>query len=194
MGVLAVFDAEGNWAQTHVCDSLIQQNLTGIGASWGRWNVQAPWPAGGGLTALLHSRREEFRQLQQRFGVASATRIRLAADARDDVESAEAPRPQLRDSLAVYWVLEGIQVIYLQNGTGHVGVLCEAGEWLSIPAGVTHRRDAGETPHLDLLVLTDGDVPSSEARDVDAKDGLAALPSFDTFVETMLELTGNEAD
>ncbi|MET3496486.1 hypothetical protein [Variovorax boronicumulans] len=36
MPVLAVFDAQGNWRDTHVCDGWITEHLAGQGVSWGR--------------------------------------------------------------------------------------------------------------------------------------------------------------
>jgi 1,2-dihydroxy-3-keto-5-methylthiopentene dioxygenase len=36
MPVLAVFDAEGNWRDTHVCDGWINEHLARQGVAWGR--------------------------------------------------------------------------------------------------------------------------------------------------------------
>jgi len=36
MPVLAVFDAEGRWCDTHVCDGRITERLAGQGVTWGR--------------------------------------------------------------------------------------------------------------------------------------------------------------
>jgi len=36
MPVLAVFDAQANWRDTHVCDGWITEHLAGQGVSWGR--------------------------------------------------------------------------------------------------------------------------------------------------------------
>ena len=36
MPVLAVFDAEGNWRDTHVCDGWITEHLARQGVAWGR--------------------------------------------------------------------------------------------------------------------------------------------------------------
>ena len=36
MPVLAIFDAQGSWRDTHVCDGWITEHLAGQGVSWGR--------------------------------------------------------------------------------------------------------------------------------------------------------------
>jgi hypothetical protein len=41
MPVLAVFDAEGRWCDTHVCDGRIGEHLAGQGVSWGRQDAPA---------------------------------------------------------------------------------------------------------------------------------------------------------
>ena len=41
MPVLAVFDAEGRWCDTHVCDGRISERLAGQGVTWGREEAPA---------------------------------------------------------------------------------------------------------------------------------------------------------
>ncbi len=77
-----------------------------------------------------------------------------------------APRARRRADAA----LATTRLLYLRAGDGFAGVLCEPGDWIEAKAG---------------------NVPAS-GRD----KPLAAwpdLPSLDTFIETMLELTGNES-
>lgn len=192
MGVLATFDSQATWEQTHVCDGLVLENLERLGAAWGRWNVQSPWPANGALSALLKSRRTELTQLHQRFCTESVARLRLLPGTPGWPDLRRTwQRLQARDEPVVHWVLEGTLVVYLQTDDGYLGVLCEAGEWLAIPAGVRYARDAGEAPDLDVLVLSASaeNIGSHTRSDADTE-----LPSLDEFVETMLELTGHAVD
>ena len=115
MPVLAVFDAQGSWRDTHVCDGRITEHLATQGVSWGRGEAQK------GQQAL--------------------------------------------DSAGLF---------YLPTAEGYLGLLFEAGEWVSIPADTPHFFDAGEAESLEGL-------PD-------------ALPLFEAFVEEVLSLTGNDAD
>ena len=114
MPVLAVFDAQGSWRDTHVCDGWITEHLAGQGVSWGRGKKKG----------------------QQ--------------------------------------VLDSAGLFYLPVTDGYLGLLVEAGEWVSVPADALHFFDAGEAESFDGLP--------------------AALPLFGAFVEEVLSLTGNDAD
>jgi 1,2-dihydroxy-3-keto-5-methylthiopentene dioxygenase len=84
MPVLAVFDAQGSWRDTHVCDGWITDHLAGQGVSWGRGKKKG----------------------QQ--------------------------------------VLDSAGLFYLPVADGYLGLLVEAGEWVSVPADAPHFFDAGE--------------------------------------------------
>jgi hypothetical protein len=142
VGVLATFDAEAHWAETHVCDSMLVEHLHPLGARWGRWDT-----------------------------LPSAS---VAAD--------------------VYGVREGTLLVYIEAEGGHVGVLCEAGEWLAIPAAALRIVDAGEAPDLDLLVLCASPELAGLGAGQNAPPAHRGLPSLDEFIETMLALTGHAAD
>ncbi|WP_213954455.1 MULTISPECIES: hypothetical protein [unclassified Variovorax] len=115
MGVLVSFDAQGNWGETHVCDSEIARCLAELGAAW--------------------RPRARRRARQQSDAALAKTRL-----------------------------------LYLRAGDGFAGVLCEPGDWIE--------AKAGNAP------APGRDKPLGAWPD---------LPSLDTFIETMLELTGNES-
>jgi 1,2-dihydroxy-3-keto-5-methylthiopentene dioxygenase len=169
MGVLAIFDAQGTWGKTHVCDHLMHKNLQALGVRWGRQEIDA-------------ARRVDADRLVQShalWGTSSVERIRrVPEDGRLQYHA--------RGALVVHWVQEGTLLAYLQANDGHVGVLCEAGEWLAIPADLAYALDAGESPDLDLLVLSAAGSGPSEIQNL----ALHGLPSHDAFVETMLQMTG----
>jgi len=171
MGVLAIFDAEGTWEQTHVCDHLLEQNLQALGVRWGRQEIEA-----GALVDV-----DRMAPLHRLWGTRYLERLQWP-------NKAGALPPTFASPIGpvVHWVQAGTLLIYLQAGAGHVGVLCEAGEWLAIPAGLAFAVDAGDSPGVDLLVLSDA-AGALQPRQPLAVQG---LPSHDAFVETMLEMTG----
>lgn len=115
MGVLAVFDRQGRWGDTHVCDSRIAQHLVPAGVSWGPQGSAAP--------------------------------ARVAAE---------------ENSVRLY---------YLPVDAGHLGVLCEPGEWIGPAPG------AGEGVRLREALQTP-----------------PGLPAIDDFIAHMLVLTGHSDD
>jgi 1,2-dihydroxy-3-keto-5-methylthiopentene dioxygenase len=93
----------------------------------------------------------------------------------------------------VIQVVEGSLLIHLPHGSGHLGLLCEAGEWLALPPGLAWTLDAGAAPDLDLRAWP----PSGQGLPRCAQAaGHAArnLPSHGDFIERMLELTGYAAE
>jgi len=81
-------------------------------------------------------------------------------------------------------VLEGALLVYRTTEDGHVGVLCEAGEWFAVPTGILHctpRRYEARRRCSGLVFIG----RLSERRPGHRPN--ARLPSFDAFVEEMRE-------
>ncbi|MES2534093.1 MAG: hypothetical protein V4636_23810 [Pseudomonadota bacterium] len=194
MAVLVHFDADAGWGETHVCDGRISHSLAQAGVAWGRWDV--PEDADAASHAAL--RAAAFNAAQDAFGVAStaqqrteeasAERLRLLPD--------DAAWPALRPALQaeriasaaqLHGVAQGACLFHIRVGDGFVGLLCEAGEWVALPAGIGHAFDAGAEPDLDLLQLV-GDTATP------THGAWPALPSMDDFIEEMLVLTGHCED
>ncbi|RRH92418.1 hypothetical protein EH244_00960 [Variovorax beijingensis] len=93
MPVLAVFDAEGSWRETHVCDGRITERLARQGVAWGR---------------------------------------------EDD-----APEGQS--------LLDRATLFYVPAEDGYLGLLFEAGEWVSLPAAPLRPLPAA-LPNFDAFV------------------------------------------
>ena len=113
MGALAIFDRDGNWGETHVCDAEIARHLAPAGVAWGPTSSSAP---------------------------ASV-------------------------------VVDAVRLFYLPIGGGHLGVLCEPGEWL---AAVREARE---------WLLSDA-----------AQRVPPGLPDTDSFIDSLLLLTGHAED
>jgi len=190
MGVLVRFDSDGTWQDTWVCDALITKTLAREGVAWGRWPLRVL--AERGVVGVLDAYADELGALKSRFQAHTVDRLRL--------DSSDARWPQVRQQVLVEEThakaevrifLDGAGLTYIRIDGGFLALLCEAEEWVLLSAGKRHWFDAGDAPNLDMLRLFDGPASgvdlSTEARPL-------SLPLFDEFVETMLELTGHEAD
>jgi 1,2-dihydroxy-3-keto-5-methylthiopentene dioxygenase len=182
MAVLVHFDADAGWGETHVCDGRISHSLEQAGVAWGRWDVPESHAS---LRAAAQDAFGAVASAQEGVEAAATGRLRLLPD--------DAAWPALRPALQaervasaaqLHGVAQGTCLFYIRTGDGFVGLLCEAGEWVALPAGTQHAFDAGTEPDLDLLQWT-GDA----ARPTHA--AWPALPSMDDFVEEMLQLTGH---
>lgn len=157
MATLVQFDATGAWGETRQGEAAVAEALAALGLAYGRWPLQV-LPEEASLDEVLSRYREELAALQARlsrqFTLLSVDRVQL--------HPGTAEWPVLRQKFLaehthadaeVRVFLGGQGVFYVRVGDGHVAVLCEAGDWLLVPAGTPHFFDAGEHPELDALRL-----------------------------------------
>lgn len=190
MGVLVEFDSGGAWQDTWVCDALITKTLARAGVAWGRWPLRAL--PGQGVIGVLEAYADELATLKSTFRAQAVDRLQP--------DPSDGHWPALRQQLRVEErharaevriFLDGAGLTYLRSDNGFLALLCEAEEWVLLPAGTRHWFDAGDTPQLDLLRLFSRPVAGVQPL---GNERPQALPSFDAFVGTMLELTGHEAE
>ena len=191
MVALARFDNEGRWEETWVCDGLARQNLAPTGVQFGRWPLR-PLPAAGGLDAVQAAYAEELADLGPGFQLHSADRVALApGDARWPALRQQFLAEHRHGDAEIRFFLSGTGLFYLRSGGGFLGLLCEAGEWVALPAGLAHAFDAGETPAFEALRLF-GQPQGWVAEPAGA--ALPALPLYDDFVAQLLEQVGEELE
>lgn len=192
MAALARFDAQGQWEETWVCEGLVRENLAPAGVQLGRWPVRPlALPAGNGLAAVQAAYRAELAALPRSFAVHSAGRVVLApGDARWPALRQQFLAEHRHGDAEIRFFLSGTGLFYLRCGDGFLGLLCEAGEWVALPAGLAHRFDAGEAPACEVLRLF-GQPQGWVAEPTGAV--LPALPLYDDFVAQLLEQVGEEA-
>lgn len=157
MATLVKFDATGAWGDTRQGEAAVAGALAALGLAYGRWLLQVQ-PADASLDEVLGRYREQLAALQTRlsgqFSLLSVDRVQL--------HPGTAEWPALRQKFLaehthadaeVRVFLRGQGVFYVRLGDEHVAVLCEAGDWLLVPAGTPHFFDAGDHPELDALRL-----------------------------------------
>lgn len=190
MAALVTFDAQGRWGETLVCEARVRETLRAHGLDHGRWPLRDP--GDGSLEAVLAAYGPELDGLRERLAVRSVDRVSLQPD--------HAGWPELRRQFTaehvhadaeIRFFLGGTGLFYVRTDTGHLGLLCEAGDWVVVPAGVRHFFDSGEQPDFDALRL------------FSAPDGWKAqptgtpspeLPLLDAFVDQLIGLTGHAMD
>ena len=164
------------------------QHLAEAGVRWGRWPLR-PLP-GDGLDAVRAAYGDELAALGQQFTLQSADRVRLApGDARWPALRQQFLQEHRHADAEIRFFLAGAGLFYLRSGDGFLGLLCEAGEWVALPAGASHCFDAGEAPAFEALRLygaPDGRVAEPTGA------VLPALPLFDDYVAQLLEQVGEE--
>jgi 1,2-dihydroxy-3-keto-5-methylthiopentene dioxygenase len=141
---------------------------------------------------VLAAYAPELTGLRGRLRVRSVDRVQLQPD--------HAGWPALREQFTAEQTQADAEIRYFLGGTGlfhirvaggHLALLCEAGDWVALPAGTPYGFDAGAEPDVDALRLL-GALDGGVALPTGA--GTPALPLLDAFVEQLLALTGHAED
>lgn len=187
MSALVAFDGQGIWGQTLDCPTRIASALQAQGIAFGRWPLKALVPQAS-AEQVQAAYAPHLAALGQRFAIRSVDRVRLAPG--------HADWPALRQKFIaehthadaeIRFFLGGAGLFYIRTSEGHLGLLCEAGDWVALPAGLRHFFDAGDEPDFDALRLftaPDGWVAQPTGAPA------AALPLMDDFVAQLAEEVG----
>ena len=151
MSDLQVFDATGEAAQlpklTTNDPAVIAAELAERGIGFERWPARAEPPAGAGPDAVLAAYAQEIQAVQARGSYPTVDAIRMTPDHPDR----EALRQKFLSEHThaedeVRFFVEGRGLFCLHLGEEVLQVLCEADDWISVPAGTKHWFDMGAEP------------------------------------------------
>ena len=151
MSDLQVFDATGEAAQlpklTTNDPTVIAAELAERGIGFERWPARAELPAGAGPDAVLAAYAQEIQAVQARGSYPTVDAIRMSPDHPDR----EALRQKFLSEHThaedeVRFFVEGRGLFCLHLGEEVLQVLCEADDWISVPAGTKHWFDMGAEP------------------------------------------------
>lgn len=184
MAAVATFDPDGLWLSTSVCEGAACPLAAALGVRWGRWTdgVDPEAADAPGARALARVKRE--------LGAHVTERVCFSGQVHDGAH----PRPQElagEDALACVF-LQGTALLSVRTPAGFTSLLCDAGDWLLLPAGVPHVFDAGESPDVSFLRLTAGTrgwFPWHTGLSLPP-----GLPAKDAFIEHLLQELGEDLE
>ena len=151
MSDLQVFDATGEAAQlpklTTNDPAVIAAELAERGIGFERWPARAELLAEAGPDAVLAAYAQEIQAVQARGSYPTVDAIRMSPDHPDR----EALRQKFLSEHThaedeVRFFVEGRGLFCLHLGEEVLQVLCEADDWISVPAGTKHWFDMGAEP------------------------------------------------
>jgi 1,2-dihydroxy-3-keto-5-methylthiopentene dioxygenase len=128
--------------------------LRGIGFE--RWSAGRGLPAGASPEQVLEAYADDIARVQARGSYPTVDAIRLMPDHPD--------RQALRQKFLAEHIHSEDEVRFFVEGRGlfclHIGdevlqILCEAADFLSVPAGTKHWFDMGATPHFTAIRFFD---------------------------------------
>jgi len=135
---------------------LIQQQLASHGIRFQRWPARQQLPAGADQAAILAAYAAEVAQVQAGGAYPTVDAIRLAPDHPDrDALRQKFLAEHTHSEDEVRFFVEGRGLFCLHIGESVLQVLCEAGDWIAVPAGTRHWFDMGPEPSFCALRFFD---------------------------------------
>jgi 1,2-dihydroxy-3-keto-5-methylthiopentene dioxygenase len=129
--------------------ALITAELAERGIGFERWPAPVELPAGADAAAVLAAYAPEIERVQARGSYPTVDAIRMTPEHPD--------REALRQKFLAEHIHSEDEVRFFVEGQGlfclHIGdevlqALCEADDWISVPAGTKHWFDMGSSPQF----------------------------------------------
>jgi 1,2-dihydroxy-3-keto-5-methylthiopentene dioxygenase len=129
--------------------ALIAAQLAERGIGFERWPAHAQLAAGADADAVLAAYAAEIDRVQARGNYPTVDAIRMTPDHPDrDALRQKFLAEHTHSEDEVRFFVEGRGLFCLHIGAEVLQVLCEAGDWISVPAGTRHWFDMGSSPRF----------------------------------------------
>lgn len=140
--------------QTYTDHTTISRLLGDLGVRFERWDATAPLAEDATQEAVIAAYQADITRLMAENGFQSVDVISLTPSHPDK----QALRQKFlnehtHSEFEVRFFVEGKGLFFLHIGEKVYSVLCEQGDLISVPAGVTHWFDMGENPRFKCIRL-----------------------------------------
>ena len=153
MSRLEVFAELGGLLSSSEDAATIADELAGIGVTFERWSLRA-LPASADSAAILAAYAPEIEALKTRAGYRSIDAVSVLPDHPDREAMRQkflAEHTHAEDEVRFFVAGEAL---FTLHAAGRVwNVTCGAGDLMSVPAGMPHWFDMGETPRFTAIRL-----------------------------------------
>ncbi len=182
MSLLAVYDEEGRLLEVERDYEKISQRLASIGIRFERWEakVELPWSAG--QEEVLEAYKEDVERIVKEFGFKSIDVVSLTPEhpKKEELRNMFLSEHTHSD-FEVRFFVDGCGTFYLHPGDKVYVVLCEKGDFISVPANTKHWFDMGTEPFFKAIrffSIPDGWVANFTGSDISKK-----IPSHDQILK-----------
>ncbi|MDH5528195.1 MAG: cupin [Nitrospirota bacterium] len=160
----------------------IQKKLDEIGVLIERWQADRPLTNDASQETILAAYRPQVERLKAQYGFQSADVISVAPDnpKKDDLR-AMFLKEHTHSDHEVRFFVEGRGLFFLHPNDTVYGILCEAGDLLTVPADTRHWFDLGSMPDLKcirLFTTQEGWVANYTGSDI-----ASTFPTLEQFLE-----------
>ncbi len=155
MSVLTIHpENQADQFQTFQDHAAIRSELQKIGVQFERWETAAALPEDADQATILEAYKGSVDRLILEHGFQSSDVIRLKPDHPDrTILRQKFLNEHIHSEFEVRFFVEGQGLFFLHPDDKVYAVLCEQGDLISVPDGVKHWFDMGETPSFTCIRL-----------------------------------------
>lgn len=159
MTLLAIHQATPNQRDANLLSrdgETIQRELAGRGIAFQRWEAPAVLPAEASPEQILEAYADQVARVQAGGAYPTVDAIRMTPGHPDrDAMRQKFLAEHTHSEDEVRFFVEGRGLFCLHLGEEVLQVLCEAGDWIAVPAGTRHWFDMGPEPQFCALRFFD---------------------------------------
>lgn len=182
MSLLTIHSEQGPAPAEVVRDfDAISGRLSELGVQFERWAAGCELAADADQEAILSAYAGPVETLKARYGFQSADVISVGPTHPQEQLRAKFLSEHTHSDFEVRFFVEGRGLFYLHPDENVYAVLCEKGDLISVPAGVRHWFDMGETPDLKCIRLFT--TPEGWVADFTGSDIAERFPKIERFIE-----------
>jgi len=181
MTILAIYPENGDKALVVEQDpAQITQRLAGYGVSFERWQASASLSAGADQEQVIAVYQEQVDRLMDQYHFKSVDVVSLGPDHPDKTALRNKFLSEHTHSdFEVRFFVAGSGLFYIHAEDKVFGLLCEAGDLISVPANLPHWFDMGENPDFKCIRLFT--TPEGWVAEFTGDAIAARFPSFEQF-------------
>lgn len=152
MSLLAVFDEEGKLLEVVKEHGEITKRLSQIGVQFERWQADRELSWSAGQEEVLEAYREDVERIVREFDFKSLDVVSLTPDhpKKEELRNMFLSEHTHSD-FEVRFFVEGCGTFYLHPDNRVYVVLCEKGDFISVPANTRHWFDMGREPFFKAI-------------------------------------------
>jgi 1,2-dihydroxy-3-keto-5-methylthiopentene dioxygenase len=141
-------------ARTFTDGGAIAHELSAIGVLFERWEASAPLSKGASQDEVLAAYRQPVDRLMSKYSFQTADVVGLTPDHPNKAAlRGKFLNEHTHSEDEVRFFVGGKGLFYLHAGGRVFAVLCEQGDLISVPAGMTHWFDMGSEPDFQCIRL-----------------------------------------
>ena len=182
MTILAIYPEQGAAAPKLLRDPVqISMHLATAGITFEQWQASQPLTSESSQEQVISAYQGPVDRLMAKYDFQSVDVISLTPDHPDrDALRNKFLAEHTHSDFEVRFFVEGCGLFYIHTNEQVFGLMCEAGDLISVPDNLPHWFDMGESPSFKCIRLFT--TPEGWVADYTDSPIAASFPSFERFV------------